>query len=284
MKKDKKYIMHTFHFLIGLFILIFVGISGFSRINFADERVGTGEIIIHTEKTEMDVANFALIQLSVNTSYSDSEKESLANSVKFQGEGDFQSFIEQKNFIRATKTENGIFLFSKLTSGTYYLIGLDKSDNPTILKDYHDSIISLLQNQILDVYPKQVDYPSPEYTHLSVEKKWLGPKLSEVKIYLKCNGKIVDQVILSEKNKWCHEFINLPTQYQNQKANYQVEEALLNNYQVDYQRVSKNRIIVTNTFIPPKKKIFQTGNMLIFGLLGCGLIIFGIGYQWMKKE
>ncbi len=149
MKKDKKYIMHTFHFLIGLFILIFVGISGFSRINFADERVGTGEIIIHTEKTEMDVANFALIQLSVNTSYSDSEKESLANSVKFQGEGDFQSFIEQKNFIRATKTENGIFLFSKLTSGTYYLIGLDKSDNPTILKDYHDSIISLLQNQIL---------------------------------------------------------------------------------------------------------------------------------------
>lgn len=284
MKKDKKYIMHTFHFLIGLFILIFVGISGFSRINFADERVGTGEIIIHTEKTEMDVANFALIQLSVNTSYSDSEKESLANSVKFQGEGDFQPFIEQKNFIRATKTENGIFLFSKLTSGTYYLIGLDKSDNPTILKDYHDSIISLLQNQILDVYPKQVDYPSPEYTHLSVEKKWLGPKLSEVKIYLKCNGKIVDQVILSEKNKWSHEFINLPMQYQNQNANYQVEEALLNNYQVDYQRVSKNRIIVTNTFIPPKKKIFQTGNMLIFGLLGCGLIIFGIGYQWMKKE
>nr|WP_253263229.1 Cna B-type domain-containing protein [Enterococcus cecorum] len=232
----------------------------------------------------MDVANFALIQLSVNTSYSDSEKESLANSVKFQGEGDFQPFIEQKNFIRATKTENGIFLFSKLTSGTYYLIGLDKSDNPTILKDYHDSIISLLQNQILDVYPKQVDYPSPEYTHLSVEKKWIGPKLSEVKIYLKCNGKIVDQVILSEKNKWSHEFINLPMQYQNQNANYQVEEALLNNYQVDYQRVSKNKIIVTNTFIPPKKKIFQTGNMLIFGLLGCGLIIFGIGYQWMKKE
>ena len=95
MKKDKKYIMHTFHFLIGLFILIFVGIGGFSRINFSDERVGTGEIIIHTEKTEMDVANFALIQLSVNTSYSDSEKESLANSVKSQGEGDFQPFIEQ---------------------------------------------------------------------------------------------------------------------------------------------------------------------------------------------
>ncbi|WP_455093331.1 Cna B-type domain-containing protein, partial [Parvimonas micra] len=106
-----------------------------------------------------------------------------------------------------------------------------------------------------------------EKTEVSVNKTWIGKKLSSVKVKLLADGKKVDEVTLNEQNNWKHTFTNLNKYKDDGKTEikYTVEEEKINGYDTEIKENSKNDFTITNknnekVKIPVEKKWEDNNN------------------------
>ncbi|WBB30951.1 Cna B-type domain-containing protein [Parvimonas micra] len=157
--------------------------------------------------------------------------------------------------------QNGEAVSDKLVQGTYEIkeiqapSGWIKSDEiiNVEVKD-NVAVIRTVKNK-------------REKTEVSVNKTWIGKKLSSVKVKLLADGKKVDEVTLNEQNNWKHTFKNLNKYKDDGKTEikYTVEEEQINGYDTEIKENSKNDFTITNknnekVKIPVEKKWEDNNN------------------------
>ena len=157
--------------------------------------------------------------------------------------------------------EKGEAVSDKLVQGTYEIkeiqapSGWIKSDEIINVEVKDDvAVIRTVKNK-------------REKTEVSVNKTWIGKKLSSVKVKLLADGKKVDEVTLNEQNNWKHTFTNLNKYKDDGKTEikYTVEEEKINGYDTEIKENSKNDFTITNknnekVKIPVEKKWEDNNN------------------------
>ena len=157
--------------------------------------------------------------------------------------------------------EKGEAVSDKLVQGTYEIkeiqapSGWIKSDEIINVEVKDDvAVIRTVKNK-------------REKTEVSVNKTWIGKKLSSVKVKLLADGKKVDEVTLNEQNNWKHTFTNLNKYKDDGKTEikYTVEEEKINRYDTEIKENSKNDFTITNknnekVKIPVEKKWEDNNN------------------------
>ena len=157
--------------------------------------------------------------------------------------------------------EKGEAVSDKLVQGTYEIkeiqapSGWIKSDEIINVEVKDDvAVIRTVKNK-------------REKTEVSVNKTWIGKKLSSVKVNLLADGKKVDEVTLNEQNNWKHTFTNLNKYKDDGKTEikYTVEEEKINGYDTEIKENSKNDFTITNknnekVKIPVEKKWEDNNN------------------------
>ncbi|WP_281703691.1 Cna B-type domain-containing protein, partial [Parvimonas micra] len=157
--------------------------------------------------------------------------------------------------------EKGEAVSNKLVQGTYEIkeiqapSGWIKSDEIINVEVKDDvAVIRTVKNK-------------REKTEVSVNKTWIGKKLSSVKVKLLADGKKVDEVTLNEQNNWKHTFTNLNKYKDDGKTEikYTVEEEKINGYDTEIKENSKNDFTITNkntekVKIPVEKKWEDNNN------------------------
>ena len=157
--------------------------------------------------------------------------------------------------------EKGEAVSDKLVQGTYEIkeiqapSGWIKSDEIINVEVKDDvAVIRTVKNK-------------REKTEVSVNKTWIGKKLSSVKVKLLADGKKVDEVTLNEQNNWKHTFKNLNKYKDDGKTEikYTVEEEKINGYDTEIKENSKNDFTITNknnekVKIPVEKKWEDNNN------------------------
>ena len=157
--------------------------------------------------------------------------------------------------------EKGEAVSDKLVQGTYEIkeiqapSGWIKSDEIINVEVKDDvAVIRTVKNR-------------REKTEVSVNKTWIGKKLSSVKVKLLADGKKVDEVTLNEQNNWKHTFTNLNKYKDDGKTEikYTVEEEKINGYDTEIKENSKNDFTITNknnekVKIPVEKKWEDNNN------------------------
>ena len=123
--------------------------------------------------------------------------------------------------------EKGEAVSDKLVQGTYEIkeiqapSGWIKSDEIINVEVKDDvAVIRTVKNK-------------REKTEVSVNKTWIGKKLSSVKVNLLADGKKVDEVTLNEQNNWKHTFTNLNKYKDDGKTEikYTVEEEKIKHHE-----------------------------------------------------
>ena len=157
--------------------------------------------------------------------------------------------------------EKGEAVSDKLVQGTYEIkeiqapSGWIKSDEIINVEVKDDvAVIRTVKNK-------------REKTEVSVNKTWIGKKLSSVKVKLLADGKKIDEVTLNEQNNWKHTFTNLNKYKDDGKTEikYTVEEEKINGYDTEIKENSKNDFTITNknnekVKIPVEKKWEDNNN------------------------
>ena len=157
--------------------------------------------------------------------------------------------------------EKGEAVSDKLVQGTYEIkeiqapSGWIKSDEIINVEVKDDvAVIRTVKNK-------------REKTEVSVNKTWIGKKLSSVKVKLLADGKKVDEVTLNEQNNWKHTFKNLNKYKDDGKTEikYTVEEEKINGYDTEIKENPKNDFTITNknnekVKIPVEKKWEDNNN------------------------
>lgn len=203
----------------------------------------------------------------------------------------------------AITANGGQLLFKSLKEGKYYLVANKEKSKIAANEILGDSTPVPLEVNLpvfkatggwfttgqdaVHVYPKQVVKQRDDKTSFKVRKEWKGKKLAGIKVHLKQNGKIIDEIELNSSNKWEYTFTNLTKKNAEGKDfEYTAEEDVPKDYTAAYTVLSEGQagVLITNTYTPPKTPIIKTGTLVLYWVLGIAVVLMGFGYKLSQDD
>lgn len=196
-----------------------------------------------------------------------------------------QSEVKDWSKIKSIKIELNENETIKVNEGTELLIRTKAPNEEELETDLFDADIDITDRAAWNSFAVATDYGQPvepervgvilrknepltplepAKTKVSVKKVWKGKKLDSIKVHLLADGKIVDEVVLSNKNNWEHTFTDLPVvnDIKDEKAiEYTVQEVAIDGYNVTIDGNAKDGFTITNLQVGkvdiPVKKTWQ---------------------------
>lgn len=284
-------------------LIIFALFIGFNNMVYAKEmnytvdfaRKGSIDITLHeqTKDTYVEGAEITIYQIadayneSGNLAYKYTEQFSdceisLKDITKEGFYKEIEKCINEDSIgIVDYTNENGNVTFTDLPLGLYLIKQTNKVDGYSTIDSFIAHIPVTIDNSwTYDI----VSNPKTEIIRLMdiiVEKKWdiQNSRSTPISIIIQLlkGEEVIDEVTLSEENKWTHTWFQIE-----ESDEYSVREKVVpEGYTVTY-RQEGNTFVVTNI-----RTLVDTGqnhiSSIILGSLGLILIIIGVIYEKRKK-